>query len=130
MLLLLGACTFDGNTVGENQGAPDARIPAVSGSRDGGLVKRTDASRDEIKPDSGPATCQSLYGEATNYDLCEETATSCRFYVLTNEETCNNLCAKFGGACIDNYDGNCGSDVGSQGCGVVHYDQVCICSKP
>ena len=90
----------------------------------------TDEKADASPVDVVPVTCDKMYGTADSFDLCEETANSCRFYVKTNEDTCTNLCGSMGGTCIDNYDGNCGSGIGSQGCNVVHFDQVCICSKP
>jgi hypothetical protein len=139
LLVLAAACSFDPNTTSESSTAgPDAAIPTVGANldasaadqeaRDGGNMptdEKGDAGFDAV-----PVTCDKMYGAADSFDLCEETSNSCRFYVMTNEDTCTNLCGSFGGTCIDNYDGNCGSGIGSQGCNVVHFDQVCICSKP
>ncbi len=137
LLLLSTACSFDASTTVDpisTEGA-DAALPGVGVSYDGGAT--VDANRFEMPgdeqdaaPSKPPPTCEEMYGTATNFDLCEETTNSCRFYVMTNEDTCTNLCSSFGGECIDNYDGDCSSGIGSQGCDIVHYDQVCICTLP
>jgi hypothetical protein len=137
LFVLTAACSFDPDTstsVDEPNGSgPDAATPTVGANFDGGADAPSpgDPDADTKGPaDAVPITCQAMYGAADSFDLCEETNNSCRFYVRTNEDSCTNLCASFGGNCIDNYDGNCGSGIGSQGCDVVHFDQVCICSKP
>lgn len=130
LVMLSTGCSFDPSTTLEPVGpeGADAAPPAVSATLDGGVG--IDA-RFEMPDASEPAlSCNDMYGTASDFNLCEETSDSCRFYVRTNEDSCTNLCSSFGGACIDNYDGNCGSGIGSQGCNVVHFDQVCICSLP
>lgn len=136
-LVLITACTFDTDTQSVDTRSPDAE-PSFGTMADAGAMNPDSTSEGQLDSgaavdaavDTAPATCDSIYGAATNFDLCEATPTSCRFYVLTNEDSCTNLCASFGGACIDNYDGSCASAIGSQGCNVVHLDQVCICTLP
>lgn len=135
LVMLSTGCSFDASTTLEPaapEGA-DAALPAVSATQDGGAgVDAGGGEMPDAEPDATePAlSCNDMYGTASDFNLCEETTDSCRFYVRTNEDSCTNLCSSFGGACIDNYDGNCSSGIGSQGCNVVHFDQVCICSLP
>jgi hypothetical protein len=136
LVVLSAACSFDTSTTidSPSSATADAAVPTVTVSQDGGAS--ADAGRFDRPNQNGDGglnkavTCEEMYGTAPSFDLCEETTNSCRFYVQTSEDTCKNLCSSYGGECVDNYDGNCASSIGSQGCNVVHYDQVCICSLP
>jgi hypothetical protein len=77
-----------------------------------------------------PALCTAKYGTATSFYFCSATATSCTFYVKTNEDTCQNLCTSFGGSCLGGYDnsGYCNSTGQQSSCSWVHSTQICICS--
>jgi hypothetical protein len=141
LVVLIAGCSFNPDTTSTEEGsagagADAAAPPAVGASLDAGSMEQDagDAGRFDQLGDGGftavTPTCEKMYGTANGFDLCEATVNSCRFYVITSEDTCTNLCTSFGGACIDNYDGNCASNIGSQGCDVVHQDQVCICTLP
>ena len=110
-------CAFDPPTV------PGPPTPGEPAPGDGLIL-------DAAPPlDSSPeVACTNQYGGAMDFQLCGSTPTSCTFYVVTNEDTCNNLCASFGGTCQESWDGDCGTTPGSQGCTPVHFNQVCVCS--
>jgi hypothetical protein len=85
------------------------------------------------KPDLPRKTCAQRYGAAPSFVLCEETASSCRFYVNWAAQTCNAICAAGGGvctsACPEGGSGSCHCS-GTQGCGSSAYDAICTCTRP
>ena len=76
--------------------------------------------------------CTAKYGGADSFILCASDATSCTFYVKTNEDTCQNECAKHGGGCLGGKDdaGGCTPSSQSSSCAWVHSTQICTCSLP
>lgn len=85
---------------------------------------------DALLPDTVPVTCDAKYGQAEQYVLCIETATSCEFFVKTYGSTCTDVCSSFGGTCLGGYDnsGDC-THVGQSNCNHSLKGQICICSK-
>jgi len=82
-----------------------------------------------------PPACDTLYGGATGYLSCWETALACIFNTATNGGTCDDACTAHGGVCLDGEDDSDGvgeeclpSSVGHD-CDTVHSTQICACSR-
>lgn len=130
---LAGACvgdepiSIDASTIDADPDQPDAdpSVPdAAPGTPD--ATPMPDADTD--------ALCDAKYGGSVDYELCQSTSATCEFYVRTNEDTCTNQCAKFGGTCVAAYDNiggmTCTVGTPDEGCGVIHATQVCTCTLP
>jgi hypothetical protein len=89
--------------------------------------------------DPNVAGCDALYGNATNYQLCYQSANSCEFAIQTqNSQSCGTVCSKGGGECVGLV-----NDVNNQPCTkpnnyIPNADQcnntnfnsaVCICTR-
>ena len=131
VLLMAAACSFDPSGVASMPG-----IVVDSGTTIDGESTIDADPADAGPPDAGPPDansddlCTTKYGAAMSFSLCSSTAVSCSFYVVTAEDTCNNLCGAFGGTCQESWDGTCSALSGPQACTPVHFDQVCQCSLP
>lgn len=81
---------------------------------------------DQKKPDlPPPPSCASLFGSTAGYALCDETGTSCRFYVSASKN-CTQICGSH--ACLkaeDNEPGTTCQPETNMSCG----GQPCICSS-
>jgi hypothetical protein len=101
------------------------------GRSDGG---RSDGGRsDGGRADAGPPPCTAAFGAADSFELCEETAESCRFYADTGGGSCRALCSSFGASCIaaadeDAAEGRC-AVLAPIGCGADRNDSICTCSR-
>lgn len=118
-----GGDTGDSSTSGGATSAGDA-------SATGGVTGTGGAT-----PDAAAPSCASLYGAATGYVLCAETAKECRFAATTGGGGCDSVCTSLGGTCIDQ------DDNGSQPCAVSNtgtsdtcttprQTAICVCSRP
>jgi hypothetical protein len=130
-----------GDVPGVDQGAADSAVEDAqredAATSDTAVAESTRpdlAVEDAVtSEDAGPPrpTCTEQYGAAPDFVSCVETESTCRFYVDTNSGSCSELCAAFGGTCLDGWDnsGTCG--LGSHdGCASSHSHQVCECSRP
>ncbi len=108
----------------------DASLP--DGGFDAGHDAGFDAGFDAGPPP--PRTCGEIYGMLSGYSLCEETATTCRFYYATgSRSTCGNACASVGGSCIGSYDNGLTTCPGPpstlSSCSDERRNQVCVCAR-
>lgn len=127
-------------------GGGDAGGSRDAGPRDGGRDAGRDAGApdtgppdtgppDTGPPDAGPPSCDSLYGAAPGYMLCEERARECELVSqLDGMRTCGTTCAALGGRCIDAYRNEvpfppCERQGPPIGCDQLHIDDICICSR-
>ena len=46
-------------------------------------------------------SCTEQFGAAQNFELCQETPIACDFYVNSGAQSCDGVCASFGGSCSD-----------------------------
>ncbi len=77
--------TTDATTADPTTGAPTTEDSATGGSTSG---------------TGAMASCDDTYGGATDYELCEEAADSCRFSVTSMMMSCTSVCEGFGGTCL------------------------------
>jgi hypothetical protein len=83
----------------------------------------------DASPDAPPMqACIARYGTADRFQLCNATPTSCRFYVHTNNSSCEALCTSLGGTCISSHDGDCQTAPSVRPCSNTFGDQVCTCA--
>lgn len=76
-------------------------------------------------------TCDSIFGDAEGYILCDETDITCKFYVVLNDSSCTQLCSTFGTTCVNAIQDNDGcEEIGPGLCDDVVGDRICVCSKP
>lgn len=76
-------------------------------------------------------TCDSIFGGATDYLLCNETSSSCKFNVTLSGGDCDTLCTSFGKTCIGAFDNNAGSciELSADTCSTTRQDEICVCEK-
>jgi hypothetical protein len=80
---------------------------------------------------TGVVSCDDQYGGAVNYLGCLQGGGTCSFNTSTSASSCADLCASFGGECVDAYNnsGDCGHDE-QTGCGHTGFaTEICICSR-
>lgn len=88
--------------------------------------------------EAGPsdASCDQRYGSAAGYIFCSSDATSCTFYVTTQNNNCGSLCTGLGGTCIDANDNSttagqeCVVANAAYTCGTRDNSLICTCSHP
>lgn len=111
--------TNDPTTGDPTTGDPTTGDPPTSGGSSSG----TGAS----------ATCDEMYGAATDYMLCEEAADSCSFNVTTAmAANCTMVCESFGGTCVGaqlNDTDACVSTGDSTCDDMTLTDLICVCSR-
>ena len=80
-----------------------------------------------------PPTCNELFGDASQYVYCEETANTCKFSASTAGSNCKAMCESLGGTCVGAWDN------GSDPCGVISWNdtcdtnrgtEICECTRP
>lgn len=113
--------TTDAPTTGDpTTGDPTTGDPSTTGG---------DSSSDT----GAAATCDEMYGGATDYMLCEEAADSCRFNVTTAmAASCDMVCQSFGGTCVGaqlNEADPCTSTGDTTCDDGGNNDLMCICSR-
>jgi hypothetical protein len=114
---MLAGCFFDRTGLdvdgGRDAGPPDTGPPDVG------------------PPDTGPPSCNTQYGSAAGYELCEERPTECEFLsLLEGMRSCRTTCEALGGRCIRAYsDLGCVRQGDPFGCDEFHGDDICICSR-
>jgi len=82
------------------------------------------------KPDA-QKSCDTLYGAAPGYQLCEETAASCKLNASTSGSNCKVLCASLGGTCLAAFDNDSGCNIisWSDTCETNRSTEICECSR-
>lgn len=79
------------------------------------------------------ASCIDLFGNAPDFILCEETATTCSFNALTNMGTCEEMCNRFDSKCVgalDNDGARCIPIPNSMDtCQTPRQTEICICER-
>lgn len=129
-------------TAGSSSGGSEAGSGSTSaegsttlpgeGSSSGGPPPATDTSTGS----SGgmPASCDDVFGAATDYLLCEETETTCSFNVTLAMVSCDALCMMYGSTCVEaftNTASDCASiDVATTCDDATANDSICVCAKP
>ncbi len=102
-------------------GDPTTGDPSTTGGATG-----TDGS-------GGIATCDEMYGAATDYLLCEEAADSCSFNVTTGmAASCAQVCESFGGMCVAgrlNSKDLCTADADTTCDDAGNNDLICVCTR-
>lgn len=163
MLLLLWGCRFDrsglpaadfrirlvdGPGIGVDRSpkdGPEPEGPAPDGPTvDNALHDR--AVPDQPVPDlpvpdhPPPPSCNQIYGSAPDYTSCQETATTCVFFIDSYPSTnsCTAVCQARGGSCISVQDEagewpnlvKCTPDPGKlYDCSTSDYNQICTCTR-
>ena len=152
IVLAVAGCTFDSmglpRGVEPDRGARDVAPQAADSRRDKAPPDQT--LPDKTLPDKAPPpdktlppdkkpppplpSCKKLFGSNDGYKLCQETATTCRFFhdegIFGGYYACDNLCKP--GTCIKAQDtqswDKCGPGVSST-CAKKHYSSTCTCTK-
>lgn len=82
--------------------------------------------------DAGPPSCDSLYGAAHGYMLCQERPSECEFYTILDGGNCRDRCTGLGGTCVTGY-GNTGLApcvrMSNDPCGLLRGDEICVCTR-
>lgn len=114
---LLAGCGSDSSGPSADASPPDATPMADA------------APMIDAEPNLTPEqACIERYGSLTGFQLCTAN-TNCAFFAQTGGMTCIDLCADFGGLCINSHDGECATRAPPlQSCQSTDPDQVCICS--
>ncbi len=104
-----------------------------------------DTGVDAGMPDTGVdapvtrRTCEEIFGTAAAFVDCTgptSTGTTCEFYTNPSggDESCNNVCASFGGTCSATYaNGSAGfrcTRIGGGSCSSTYNDMICVCNRP
>lgn len=96
----------------------------------------SDASVDGAAPDgpvdSGPASCDDLFGVAPEYELCEDSPTTCTFGAHLDGISCDAMCEMFASTCESAQDSDSGAlcvPVGASGCDATHSRAICTCVR-
>lgn len=81
-----------------------------------------------------PMECLDIFGTAPDFELCEETATTCSFQVTLAMASCDAMCMMFGGTCAETFT-NTASDCASLDAATTcddatANDHICVCNKP
>ena len=140
---LLGGCLVDVNFDDTNFTCNDGKCPdgfaCVSGmcvAMDGGGAGEDGGGVDAGGDASVLLTCDEQFGAAGGYTLCEETETTCEFFVQVEvAATCTDICAIYENAtCTASYDANgggteCTRETADEACAVTHSGQICVCSR-
>ncbi|MGH1345716.1 MAG: hypothetical protein ACRBN8_29395 [Nannocystales bacterium] len=97
------------STTDVEPGTSTSGEPTTAPSTDPTMDTTTDPTMDPTTGDpttSGSSTgtgsmasCDEMYGAATDYMLCDEEVDSCRFGVTVTMTPCNSICEAFGGTC-------------------------------
>jgi len=116
-----GAAVVDASPA--NDRGPDAAISDAAAA--------ADAPESDAAP---PASCDELYGAAPDYILCEQADDSCAFNVRLDNDSCERLCASFGGVCVAAFDNpNTSGDEcviqGEDTCLRQRGTEICVCSR-
>ena len=152
LLLLCAACGGPAFDDGDFACGPSGECPRGFACVQGECRHPTDAQpQDARPPDAGDAAeadapddarsidasledaCLARYGGAPTFMLCSTAPGSCTFYVATGDDSCTNLCASFGGTCLESWDEgvpSCTPATAGQSCTPLHSDQICQCSLP
>jgi len=83
----------------------------------------------------GLSGCDLIYGNAPEFDPCEQTGSSCSFFSDDddNRTDCEERCALFGGSCIDGFEeensSGCVAEY-TRGCSDNEDSLICVCSRP
>ena len=113
-----------------SSGDPTTGDPSTTGEPTTGDPPTTGGSS---SGSGGAGMCDAMYGGATDYMLCEETADTCRFNVTTAmTSSCTMVCESFGGTCVGaqlNDTDPCLSTGDSTCDDATLTDLMCICSR-
>lgn len=124
--------TESSTTQGETEtsaGSTSTTTPDPS-TTDTGEVSTTDGEDTSTGP--AVASCTELFGGLSQFILCEETATSCRFTAVLGGVSCNDTCAGAGQTCIQairNASNVCEESEPGGTCDEQVNDQICVCSR-
>lgn len=77
------------------------------------------------------ASCYDLFGTATAFMWCGESADTCSFFTRGAVRTCDAICGDLGAGCISSYVAvdSCDPDTGDQMCAVPNAAQICECKR-
>ena len=108
---------------------PETRVTIDGKQRD----NKPDIGAYELGASSPPpaSDCNSVFGEAPDYELCEETSSSCKFNVTLHGSDCATLCRSFGKACVgafDNTEPGC-VETGVDTCDTTRRNEICVCER-
>lgn len=76
-------------------------------------------------------TCEQRFGDAPEYELCEQSPDLCTFATRTGGGTCAETCASFDSECITAYDNDdvpCDA-VQEDGCDRPRSTEICVCTR-
>jgi len=139
---LAGECFEPGDLGGSGSATGQGSSGESSGSGSGGegttTLPESDSSgdpppmTDEGSSGGGLQSCTERFGTATGYELCEETAATCAFNVLLDQNSCDDACMAFDSTCVtafNNSAGDCASAGVEAPCAEQATDQICVCTR-
>lgn len=124
-----------GSEEGSSSSGGGATTVPADDTADGSSSGLPPATDDGGSSSSGgmAATCDSIFGTAAGYMLCEETPDNCSFNVMLAMTSCDALCMSFGSTCIEGFTNamsGCVTD-GALACDdATTNESVCRCAKP
>lgn len=79
-----------------------------------------------------PLSCSERYGSLPGFMPCEDKPGFCEFYVKTRDESCDDVCAAKGGACVRAHADESNTCVRQESvpCSEPAFDQLCTCTLP
>lgn len=127
----MGSDGDSGTGGGSSSGGGSTTLPGDGSSDDG--TPMTDDGPGSSSGGGGGMSCDELFGAVEAYELCEETATTCKFNVTLNQISCADLCSMYGSMMCQTAFTNDASDCASENlevpCEELANDNICVCVK-
>lgn len=123
-----GVAVMDAAVVVEDAGPPED-----AGSReDAGVVEDAGPPEDAAPPE--PLTCDDIYGDALEYELCQSYTDACKVAVRLDRSNCTEFCASYGVACLDAFDNDTANlpacvEKQRDSCDQNRTTEICVCER-